>query len=67
MNYSGKITVRVIIGEDGKVISAKGVSGPVTLFPYVVSAAKDSKFEPPIVCGKPGKLSGVIVYNLEYR
>ena len=62
-----EIKVRVIIDETGKVISAKGVSGNEKFFPYAESAAKDSKFEPSLICGKPSKISGFIVYNFETR
>ena len=67
--YSGsfQIKVHVVIDETGKVIYAKAVSGIQSLYPYAESAAKDSKFEPSIVCGKPGKISGVIIYTGEGR
>ncbi len=62
-----EINVRVIIDESGKVISAKAISGNNRFFPYAESAAKDSKFEPFIVCGKHAKISGVIVYRFVGR
>lgn len=60
---SGSVRVRIIIDEKGKVISAKGISGVRIYFPYAENAAEDSKFKPAFICGKPGKIRGVLTYT----
>jgi hypothetical protein len=60
------VKVRVTIDETGKVIAARAIMpygnrGGVAA--YAENAAKDSKFEPSLVCGKPSKITGIIVYQ----
>lgn len=64
---SGSVKVRIVIDEKGKVISAKGISGAWVYFSYAENAAEDSKFEPALICGKPGKISGVLTYTFGDR
>lgn len=60
---SGRVNVIVLVDYDGAVISAKAVSGQKELFETAVQAAKEARFMPTIVSGKPVKLSGVLIYD----
>ena len=56
--------VQVEIDEKGKVTSARSnapTSGPIRL--ELIKAAKLSRFEPTVICGKPVKIRGNIVYK----
>jgi TonB family protein len=64
---SGLVVVRVLIDEEGKVISAHAVSGPPALHDVSVAAAKNSLFSPTLLSGTPVKLTGVIHYNFVAR
>ncbi len=63
VNAGGVINVRVTLNEEGNVESAEAVSGHPLLQAASVEAAKQAKFQPVIVSGKPAKVSGIIVYN----
>ncbi|MCS6873350.1 MAG: TonB family protein [Pyrinomonadaceae bacterium] len=63
MGASGIVVIRVLIDEEGKVIMAKAISGHMLLRSSAEDAAKQSKFAPVIVDGKPTKASGVVLYN----
>ncbi len=60
---SGTVNVQVLIGEDGKVISAQAISGLPVLQFAARDAACRSKFSPTTLAGQPVKVSGVVVYN----
>lgn len=60
---SGAVNVQVTIDEKGDVISASAVSGHPLLRASAVQAARESKFSPTLLSGKPVKVTGVIVYN----
>ena len=62
---TGKINVQVVIDENGRVISAKAVSGieNTAVRKACEDAAMKSKFSPTMLSGKPVKVSGVIEYN----
>lgn len=59
----GKVEVEVVVDENGKVISAQAVSGPVTLRDAAVEAAKRARFSPTKLSGAAVKIAGVINYN----
>jgi TonB family protein len=59
----GGVSVQVLIDEDGKVISATAVSGPVSLRAAAVEAARAATFPPTKLSGMPVKVSGVINYD----
>jgi TonB family protein len=46
-HLEGSVEVRIVVGKDGRVSSAKAVSGPAELLPASVEAAKQWQFEPP--------------------
>lgn len=60
---SGAVNVQVSLNEKGEVVSANAVSGHPLLRASAVQAAKEAKFSPTLLSGKPVKVSGVIVYN----
>lgn len=60
---SGSVTVQVLIVEDGRIYSAKPLSGHPLLQSAARSAACESKFTQTVLMGNPVKVSGVITYN----
>ncbi len=62
-NISGLVSVEVVVNENGKVISAKAVSGPGMLQNAAVSAALKARFTPTLISGQAVKTTGVINYN----
>jgi len=60
---SGAVTVKVLVDENGAVISAQAVSGHPLLQAAAVTAARQARFSPTLLMGEPVKVSGVIVYN----
>jgi TonB family protein len=60
---NGTVNVQVVVDEKGTVVSANAVSGHPLLRASAVAAARQSKFSPTLLNGKPVKLTGVIVYN----
>jgi protein TonB len=60
---SGAVNVQVTVDENGDVISANAVSGHPLLRASAVAAARNAKFKPTLLSGKPVKVTGVIVFN----
>lgn len=60
---SGQVTVQLLIDVDGTVLQAVAVSGHPLLYGVSVQAAKDARFSPTKLDGKPVKVTGVVVYN----
>jgi TonB family protein len=63
MRTSGVVEVEVVIDENGKVLSANAVSGPVVFRDNAVQAAMRAKFTPSKLSGQPVKVTGKIIYN----
>jgi len=63
MHTFGKVEVEVVIDENGKVISARPISGPPTLRTAAVEAATRARFSPTKLSGHAVKVSGKIEYN----
>jgi len=59
----GTVSVQVSIDEEGSVISAAAVSGHPLLRAAAVEAAREAKFAPTQLEGKPVRVSGVLTYN----
>lgn len=59
----GKVDVQVLIDENGKVISAKAVSGNPLFRDAAERAARIARFTPTKLSDVPVKVTGVIVYN----
>lgn len=62
-NASGTVVVQVVVDERGNVTSASAVSGHPLLRGPAVAAAREAKFYPTKLNGKPVKVTGVITYN----
>jgi len=62
----GVVTVEVVIDVSGKVIGARAVSGPEMLRDAAERAARQAKFTPALLSGKPVRVSGVINYNFSF-
>lgn len=60
---SGEVHIKVVIAENGEVLSAEALRGNKELFDVSIKAAKLAKFKPFALSGKPIKRSGVIVYK----
>jgi protein TonB len=63
MRLQGVVNVQVLIDEEGRVVSAKALTGPGVLIPAAQQAAMQARFSPTIVGDQPVKVSGVITYN----
>ena len=59
----GVVVVQVTVDEEGYVISARAVSGHPLLQQAAVNAARQARFAPTRLDGKPVKVRGVITYN----
>ena len=59
----GEVTVQVTIDEEGKVISAKAVSGHPLLKGASEKAAWSARFTPTLLSKVPVKVTGIIVYK----
>src|SRR6266496_2859939 len=57
---AGKVIVRVIVDETGKVISAEIEDGPIPLRLPALEAARKARFAAILVGGQPVKVTGVI-------
>jgi protein TonB len=60
---SGTVTVRILVDEEGNVVSAAAVSGHPLLQQAAVAAARQAKFSPTLLSGQPVKVTGVVTYN----
>lgn len=59
----GKVEVRIMIDENGRVTSASIISGHPLLREPALTAARNSVFQPTLLSGEKVKVSGIIVYN----
>lgn len=57
------VSVVVLVDEMGKIEKAEAVSGDTRFRKSAEEAAKRSKFRPFIRCGKPTKISSVVIYS----
>ncbi|HEX8853771.1 MAG TPA: energy transducer TonB, partial [Pyrinomonadaceae bacterium] len=64
---SGTVTVYIKVDEQGKVIEAEAICGHKLLAGVSVAAARQARFTPTLLSGKPVKVSGVITYNFVLR
>jgi TonB family protein len=60
---SGTVTVKVTVDETGKVTDARAVSGHPLLQAAAVAAARNARFSPTMLDGKPVKITGVVSYT----
>jgi TonB family protein len=62
MRAAGAVRVLVTIDESGRVISARAEGGHVLLREPAVNAARQARFSPALVSGRPVAVSGFITY-----
>lgn len=60
---SGSVVVQVTVDESGNVTSARAISGHSLLQASAVQAARQARFSPTIISGKPVKVTGTLSYN----
>lgn len=63
LRIQGTVSVQVLVDEQGRVVSAKAVSGSSFLIPEAQKAAMQARFSPTLLSGQPVKVSGLITYN----
>jgi TonB family protein len=63
MRQAGMVQVEVVVDENGRVISARALSGPGILRQGAVDAAYRARFSPTKLSGQPVKVTGQINYN----
>jgi TonB family protein len=62
-DISGKVTVEVKVDEQGKVTSARAISGPAKLRAAAEAAALKARFSPTKISGKAVSVKGIITFN----
>ena len=60
---SGKVSVRVVVDENGKVISAQATDGPLPLREAAEAAARQATFAPTVKDGITVKVTGLLTYD----
>lgn len=60
---AGTVTVRIVIDEEGNVVSAEAIEGHPMLRDAAVAAALKARFTSTRLSGQPVKVSGVIKYD----
>ena len=63
LKISGRVTVRVVVDESGKVISAQATNGPAALRAAAENAARAATFEPTVKDGITVKVAGNLTYD----
>jgi TonB family protein len=63
LRVTGVVQVEVVVDENGKVISARALSGPGSLRDVAMQAALRARFSPTKLSGQSVKISGQINYN----
>ena len=63
LKVSGRVTVRVVVDENGKVISAKATDGPQQLREAAEAAARQAMFAPTTKDGITVKVAGTLTYD----
>jgi len=63
LKASGTVTVRVTIDENGKVVAALAIDGPLPLREAAEEAARKAVFNPTVQGGITVKVSGVLTYK----
>jgi TonB family protein len=59
----GPVSVEILVGENGNVISAHAVSGHPLLKASAEAAAREARFTPTKLSGQAVKVTGVLTYN----
>ncbi|HKS39657.1 MAG TPA: energy transducer TonB [Blastocatellia bacterium] len=65
IHLEGSVSVEVIVSSDGRVESARAVSGHALFKAASVTAATGWRFQPTLLNGMPVQVTGVIVFNFK--
>ena len=65
IRVQGRVSVQVLIDEQGRVVSANAVDGHPMLAPAAQRAALQARFKPTLLSNQPVKVSGVITYDFK--
>lgn len=60
---SGTVVVQITVDESGRVTSASAVSGHPLLRASAEAAARQARFSPTVLSGRPVKMTGTLTYN----
>jgi TonB family protein len=60
---AGKVEVRVVISESGRVVDATAISGPMMLRPSAVAAARQWSYNPATLNGLPVRTESVLTFT----
>lgn len=60
---SGDVKVQILVSEEGRVLEAKAISGPVLLRGPAEIAAGKWIFKPAMLDGKPAKAKGTVIFT----
>jgi TonB family protein len=63
LKVSGRVTVRVVVDENGKVTSAQATDGPLPLREAAEAAAREATFAPTTKDGITVKVAGTLTYD----
>jgi len=63
MKITGTVEVEVLVGIDGRVVSANATKGHALLRAAAIKAARQAQFKPTLLAGQPVRVSGIITYN----
>jgi len=63
LKLSGRVTVKVIVDESGKVVSAVAQNGPAALREAAESAARQATFAPVTQDGITVRVTGTLTYT----
>lgn len=59
----GKVNLRIVIDEDGNVVSASRIDGDRRLADRAIKMARQAKFAPMLIDGRPFQVTGSLAYN----
>lgn len=63
VNAGGEVSIKVLLDEDGNVISAQAINGHPMLKQPAVTAARNAKFTPTYLNGQKVRVTGTIIYR----
>jgi TonB family protein len=65
LKIAGRVTVRVVVDENGKVVSAAATEGPAALRQSAEDAARAATFKPKVAGGITVKMTGVLTFDFK--
>jgi protein TonB len=65
VHASGRVQIKVLVDETGRVMSADVVSGPEPLRLAAIEAARKARFAPTLISGGAVKVSGILTYDFK--